>query len=156
MPIAPPKPCRHPGCAEYGTQGGFCAQHRAAQWRAVDERASNNPALAMARRIRSSAQWKRANAVFAARHPLCCDPFGIHGQHNPTLGTQTHHVEPLSKRPDLAFVESNLRRLCDYCHTRVEFMERNGKDTHALFNQQAQASNLDAPAIASEAPQFLA
>ena len=132
MPLAPLKPCRHPGCRAV-VPSGYCAAHKAQQWQHVEHGRNARPELANARRIRDSAAWKKARAWFTAQNPLCCDPWQVHGETSPALTTQVHHVEPLSARPDLAFDADNLRPLCDYCHARVEFAERNKRDTRGMF-----------------------
>ena len=92
----------------------------------------DDPALAAAARFRSSAAWQKVRAVHVAQHPLCCDPFKVHGPF-PAAVEDVHHVEGVAKRPDLALVGDNLRSLCRACHNRVEGLERAGKGTSGLF-----------------------
>jgi hypothetical protein len=96
-----------------------------------------NPALAHAKRFRSSGAWTRFSSWFRAKHPLCCDPFGQH-MRLPAYVAQVHHVEPLHERPDLGLVASNCRPLCTSCHARVEGMERRGQPTANLFTKSGQ------------------
>ena len=37
-----------------------------------------------------------------------------------TSSLETHHIEKLTERPDLAMEESNLICLCRHCHERAE------------------------------------
>lgn len=134
-----PKPCRHPGCAALVANARFCVAHaRPSQAKAEYDAGHrrDDPRLAEAARIRSSARWQRFRDWFRARHPLCCDPFGVHGELSVAVA-QVHHVEPLAERPDLACDESNCRPLCTRCHSRVERIERSGESTRALFVAQA-------------------
>jgi 5-methylcytosine-specific restriction protein A len=130
MPTAPLKPCRFPGCREL-TAVGHCEAHKAHVFR--QSVAPSNAAQGLARRIRSSSAWRNAVRVFAAMHPLCCDPYHEHGDTHPEMGAHTHHVVALVIRPELAYDPANLRRLCVRCHSRVESAERRGIATRWLF-----------------------
>ena len=91
--------------------------------------------LSQARQIRSSRDWAKARDLVKARFPICCDPFGDHdrdGRVEPTA--HAHHIEPLEKRPDLAFEPLNLAPLCVACHSAVEAMEKRGEATADLFD----------------------
>lgn len=68
--------------------------------------------------------------------PLCCDPFRAHPD-DPQPNQNSHHIEPLTERPDLAFDFANLAPLCTACHARIERMERAGVETQRLFKQIA-------------------
>ncbi len=96
-------------------------QGRKARDAEYDERRKRDPALAEARRIRSSTRWRKVRALKLARDPLCEDCL----EHGVTeVATQVHHVEGLAARPDLAFTSANLRALCTVCHARREAEER--------------------------------
>ena len=92
-------------------------QSRRTQDRAYEERRRRDPALALARCLRSSAQWKKVRAMKLARDPLCeeCKQHAV-----ATRATQVHHREALVRRPDLAFVLDNLVSTCTTCHARLE------------------------------------
>lgn len=134
MPNTPQTPCRYPGCGALVPTPGYCTAHRRHSCKTVYDQTvrREDPRLAEAARIRSSARWQRFREWFKARHPLCCDPFGVHGELSVQVA-QVHHVEPLAERPDLACDEGNCRPLCTRCHARVERIERNGDSTRALF-----------------------
>jgi len=93
-------------------------------------------AQARAIEIRNSKRWQDTRKSFS-EHPdnvLCRDPYGQHKRDGRTvLGTQVHHIQPLIKRPDLAFDWSNLANLCGDCHARIELTERRGVTTYHLF-----------------------
>jgi 5-methylcytosine-specific restriction endonuclease McrA len=115
--------------------GAYCPEHtRPKTSGAVYDRTrrKDDPALARAATIRGSARWQRLRDYHRHLAPVCCDPFG---EHRPgcALATEVHHVEPIGKRPDLAFRLENLVPLCTRCHARVERMERSGQPTRHLF-----------------------
>lgn len=131
MPVANPKPCRHPGCGALAGAGGYCPSHKPDFTPSV--RQQTDPRYIRAREIRGSAQWRKVRAFVLAQHPLCRDPFGHHGDAFPTLAEDVHHIAALIDRPDLAFTETNLAPICQRCHALVEAMERQGKPTCQLF-----------------------
>lgn len=142
MPASPSKPCRHPGCAALVTVGSYCPPHiRVPVAKAVYDatRRRDDPALAEAARIRNSARWQRFRHWFRARHPLCSDPFGDHGEMQ-APAKQVHHVLSLATRPDLACDETNCRPICTVCHARIEGMERAGQPTAHLFDNSNEAA----------------
>ena len=96
-------------------------QSRREREREYEERRRRDPALALARKIRSSARWKKVRRLKLARDPLCQECLQ---QRVTTPATQVHHVEPLARRPDLAFVLEALRSVCTTCHARLEAEER--------------------------------
>jgi 5-methylcytosine-specific restriction endonuclease McrA len=137
MPSRPPKPCSYPGCRTLITSGARCEKHQAAQHSQYDQgRRRDDPALAMAKRIRDSSQWQKVRELFRARNPLCCDPFGEHGN-NIESTEHVHHIQGLIVRPDLAYEWSNLAGLCAACHSRIESLERTGNGTQSLFAANA-------------------
>lgn len=89
------------------------------------------PALARAKRIRSSKRWQATRDGFIRRHPLCANPFRRHGPAE--AATDVHHIQPLAVRPELAFDRGNLAPLCESCHNAVEALARQGKPTQHLF-----------------------
>lgn len=133
MPTKPLQPCRQPGCAALVPRGYCDAHAKAAPKRAYDQTTRrNDPALAEAARLRSSARWQTVRALHKAQHPLCCDPFKRHGRF-PEPAVDTHHVIGAAVAPHLAFDFDNLRSLCRGCHAEVEAMERNSRATQHLF-----------------------
>jgi len=80
-----------------------------------------DPALREAERIRNSGRWRKVRKLKLSRDPLCED-CTEHGLVVPAA--QVHHLEPLVRRPDLAYAMENLRSLCTTCHARREAAER--------------------------------
>lgn len=136
MPWKPAKPCLAQGCPNLVNGSAYCPAHRSlsASARYDQDRRPNVTSLAQAARIRSGRQWQKVRALHRAMEPLCSDPFGDHTQAGRVaLNEQSHHVQPLALRPDLAFDLANLAPLCTVCHGKVERMERAGKVTAGLF-----------------------
>ena len=120
MPLAPPRPCRVPGCPALIKGGGYCEQHK--------DRAPNR--LADTRRGSSSARgydvhWQRIRAQFLNRHPLCGDAIDadvanrdgasrcrIEGRVTPAAVVD--HIVPLSAGGTNE--HRNLRALCKRDH----------------------------------------
>ena len=88
-----------------------------------EEKRRRDPALALAKKLRSSQRWRKLRALKLARDPLCeaCLRLGVRRK-----TTQVHHIEPIVRRPELAFVMSNLLSLCGSCHMKIEADERRG------------------------------
>ena len=85
-------------------------------------------------KIRNSVAWQNARELARARHPVCCDPLGDHEREGRVEATvHIHHIEPVEKRPDLAFEPLNLAPVCVDCHTKIEAMERRKEATAHLF-----------------------
>ena len=83
---------------------------------------TNCPAPRAADRARGSASargydrlWRKLRLVILARDPLClfCLEAG-----RVEASRQVDHIAPIAKRPDLRLEPSNLRGLCDACHSR--------------------------------------
>ena len=53
-----------------------------------------------AKRLRSRAAWSRCSKIGKQLEPLCCAPFGQHGE-RPEPATDRHHIKPVQARPDL-------------------------------------------------------
>lgn len=138
MSLKPSTLCRHPGCGTAITSGRYCVRHAASQHTHTKHATYDtttrqaNPALAEAARIRNSSTWQKVRRMHRAREPLCCDPFGAHPD-DPQPNQNSHHIEALVARPDLAFDLGNLASLCTACHARVERMERKGEASAHLF-----------------------
>lgn len=125
-------PCRFPGCRSLLDKGGYCHAHahHAKQSTRIYDRTTrrNDPALAEAKRIRSSARWIKVQRLFITEHPLCQDPFGDHRRRGTTeTGRQVHHVKPLATHPHLAYDFDNLMSVCTACHSKLEAEARRTK-----------------------------
>jgi 5-methylcytosine-specific restriction enzyme A len=58
-------------------------------------------------------RWQQLRAVAKARDGYRCVACGHSG-----CRLDVDHIEPVTKRPDLAYVLENLRTLCRKCHNR--------------------------------------
>ena len=82
-----------------------------------DERRRNG----VANQVRQSQRWRKLRKLYAARHPLCADPFGWHKQDGVTVPMEhVHHIIPIKHNPKLAYTESNLMAVCAKCHAKLE------------------------------------
>ncbi len=109
MPRRAGSPCRVAGCAGVVPGGeAACTAGHGQSRPTVDGRES-------ASRRGYDARWRRLRVMFLRRHPLCADPFQVHGG-SPVPATDVDHVQPLrdggSNRID------NLQQLCHSCHSR--------------------------------------
>lgn len=136
MPSRSPHPCAAHGCPALVKGVRFCARHAATDTSASvlydRTRRKDDPVLALTARIHGSGQWRKVERLHKAQHPLCCDPIGLHPD-RPTPTQQSHHIQPLSTHPELAFDMDNLAPLCTRCHAAIEARERQGEATQALF-----------------------
>jgi len=138
MPTRPLSPCLHHGCAALVPRGRCEAHAKGSSKAQYDEgRRKADPLLALAARIRSSAQWQKVRALHRRMEPLCRDPFGDH-KGWPVPSAHSHHIQSLATAQSLAFDVGNLAGLCVECHSKVEWLERQGKGTAGLFVQSAQ------------------
>lgn len=71
----------------------------------------------------SGRRWRKLRELFLMDHPLCVDPFGLHGE-RPVPATEVHHKIPRRQRPDLAYDEENLEGLCKPCHSKKTASEQ--------------------------------
>lgn len=103
--------CAQPGCTAIVSGSAYCERHRPAQ---VDERES-----AAARGY--DRRWRRLRRMYLAEHPLCEDPYNVHGDRVETA-TEVDHVVPLRRGGTNDF--NNLQALCKSCHSRKTAQEQ--------------------------------
>ncbi len=62
-------------------------------------------------------RWDELSRAKRAANPLCerCEQFGL-----VTVASEVHHVEKVSKRPDLKYDWGNLMSVCRSCHEIME------------------------------------
>jgi len=60
-------------------------------------------------------RWRRLRRMHLMKHPLCEDPFGVHGRRT-VMGEHVDHIVPLARGGSNH--ESNLQTLCVSCHSR--------------------------------------
>lgn len=98
---------------------------RSASDRAYAQTRRQTPALAEAKRIRSSQRWREVRALVLARQPLCADIWGRHkAEGRVEVATQVDHIKPLVEHPELAYDVEWLQALCTACHARKSIEER--------------------------------
>lgn len=71
--------------------------------------------------FRKTYRWRCVRAQVLRVEPLCrpCSKAG-----RTELAREVDHIEPLSKRPDLAFTVENLQPICKSCHAKKGAQER--------------------------------
>jgi len=90
--------------------------------------------LKRARKYRSSGNWQAVRALKLKTDPLCADPFGNHKKEGGDVGAvQVHHIEGLATHFHLRAALINLASICTKCHSKIEIMERQHKNTAYLF-----------------------
>ena len=85
-------------------------------------------------KIRSTNAWIEFSKRFRRDHPLCFDPYRTHYP-SYEASEDTHHIIPLSARPDLAYDCDNCAAVCRRCHGRLEGALKAGTQTHLLFRK---------------------
>ena len=106
MPLAPPRPCKHPGCPETTRHhSGYCPKHRQeynqGQRRRRDNRQQRDP-------FYSTSRWQKLRQWYKRQHPMCEDC----GQ---APAVMVHHIVPIKDGGDPMAVD-NLKALCRDCH----------------------------------------
>lgn len=117
MPVAAPRPCCHPGCKEYGTHKGYCADHQKDR-QLYDERRGSSNARGY------TGAWRRARKVFLSAHPLCVECMKTN---KVTAATVVDHVIPHKGDKALFWDESNWQPMCAPCHSSKTVKEDMGK-----------------------------
>jgi 5-methylcytosine-specific restriction enzyme A len=106
MPKAAPRPCTHPGCKAYATNGGRCDDHKRVGWNEWQAAKGNNVQRGYGKAWRAL----RAEAMRRDSHLCqCCLEEGVY-----TPATDVDHITPkaLGGTDELG----NLQALCRPCH----------------------------------------
>ena len=118
MPRKPKRPCAYPGCARL-TEGVYCDEHaklRDKQYNLYHRDPEINKRY-------NNVTWRKLREAYLTRFPLCedCARRGI-----ATVAEHVHHIKPLAAGGTNDW--SNLRALCQSCHTRThdEMRKRHG------------------------------
>lgn len=117
MPIAPPKPCRHPGCGQLVFDGaGYCVKHKrpSSNWAAPERGSSHSRGYGW--------QWQKLRKLILARdNGLCqaCLKFG-----RVTEATHVDHIAPKARGGTDTL--DNLQALCEECHKAKTAAESSG------------------------------
>ncbi len=117
MPMAPLKPCMHPGCRELVRGRARCEKHEKLHAAAVDSRRPN------ARKRGYDNRWHRARSAYLRKHSLCveCRRVGIK-----RFATCVDHITPHHGNETLFWDESNWQPLCAECHSKKTAREDGG------------------------------
>jgi len=132
-------PCRHPGCNALLPRSGFCEAHAHKKQQPQKDYdkyvRANDPALAMAARIRSSIRWRKVRRMKLSCYPLCEDPFGVH-KDSTESAIQVHHIKGLATHPELAYDMTNLMSVCSKCHAKIERQVRMSDEPIEIHSQE--------------------
>ncbi len=110
MPRRPGHPCRMRGCPEVVAAGiPYCEAHAREVQRQADARRGS------ASQRGYGVNWRRLRGMFLAEHPLCADPYNLHGPY-PPLASEVDHKVPRARGGSEAW--ENLQALCKPCHSR--------------------------------------
>ncbi len=81
----------------------------------------HHAAILRAKKIRSSATWRKVRLMKLSRNPMCEDPVNIHKDIGEVVvADQVHHLKKISTHPELAFTLDNLMSICRHCHEKIE------------------------------------
>jgi len=113
MPRRPPSYCTYPGCKALVAKGR-CPEHRT-DWQQQRQRRQQDRDRGTRTQRGYDADWQALRLAHLADEPLCrfCRERGI-----TKPAEVVDHIIPISERPDLRLVRSNLRSLCKTCHDR--------------------------------------
>ena len=111
MPVAAPKPCRHPSCGETVASSGYCPQHQRQHRQAADANRPN------AYRRGYDKRWARLRIMVLRREPIC----RICGK---AEATEVDHIVTKARGGDDSY--ANLQGLCKPCHSRKTATEDGG------------------------------
>ncbi len=117
------KPCSNQPCSNFGN-GGPCVQHR--------RQYEQNRGSARARGYDGT--WQHLRLIVLAERPLCGECEAL-GWLEPAI--EVDHIIPISQRPELRLVRSNLQGLCRTHHSLKTVSEQRGKPLSAYQRQLA-------------------
>lgn len=108
MPVAAPRPCLHPGCRQYASQRGYCAEHQKDRQQ-YDDRRGNSAQRGY------GAEWRRARAAFLRANSLCAYCMK---ENKVVSATVVDHIVPHKGDMTLFWDKTNWQPLCKPCHDR--------------------------------------
>jgi 5-methylcytosine-specific restriction enzyme A len=114
MPSRALKPCARPGCP------GLTSKRSCAKCGSYGDRNREN-----AYRRGYDRRWQRVRLAFLQTSPLCCDPYGVHGD-MPELASEVDHVIPHKGNAKMFWDDANWQALCKSCHSRKTMGECGG------------------------------
>lgn len=108
MPIAPPKPCRHPGCGKLVNDGsGYCPNHKRAKPGSFADKSRGT-----AKERGYGWQWQKLRELILKRDSGLCQPCLSNGR--VTVATHVDHKTPKARGGTDG--EENLQAICVTCH----------------------------------------
>lgn len=124
MPSKPKRPCSEPGCRAL-VDGRYCGAHARAERKRVDVQRGTAASRGY------DSRWQKVRRSFLASHPLCADPFGVHGA-SPVAAQQVDHITPHKGDQQLFWDRTNWQPLCTSCGGRKSAVERGGRAERRL------------------------
>uniref|UniRef100_A0A6M3KC53 Putative homing endonuclease n=2 Tax=viral metagenome TaxID=1070528 RepID=A0A6M3KC53_9ZZZZ len=115
MPSTPNRPCAHPGCATFRTDGPWCAAHAPARVRVKPDGEMRVERRGTSTQRGYDRRWRDFRVWFLGRHPVC----EVCGR----VATMVHHKRPLRFGGDKR-AEENSQALCWTCHARIHATPR--------------------------------
>lgn len=111
-------PCRITGCPELiGARGGYCPAHQRERRIEYDARRGKTAERGY------NATWRYTRDAKLRQDPYC--ELQIHCEPN-TPAEEVHHIVPISERPDMRLIMSNLQSACKSCHSAIGSSWRGG------------------------------
>lgn len=102
--------CAWPGCPNLAVRGGrYCEEHAGEAWRKDSRERGTSSERGY------GARWRNLRMMVLRAHPLCADPFGVHGD-RPVTAREVDHIIPKRDGGPDAF--ENLQALCRECHAK--------------------------------------
>lgn len=109
MPVAAPRPCRHPGCGKLVSDGtGYCAAHQADRrlGKFADQRRGSRHQRGY------GSEWEKTRKRILSRDKGLCQPCLHIGR--VSVAKQVDHIKP--KFEGGSDADSNLQAICVACH----------------------------------------
>jgi 5-methylcytosine-specific restriction endonuclease McrA len=120
-PFAPRHYCAWPQCHELVSDpsSGYCPLHRHSVSREYNrtrtDRAEHD--------FYQSKAWKAVREAYLLDHPYCEEHLT---RHEFVPAVLVHHIKAVKQYPELALTVSNLRAVCESCHSSQHGPERGG------------------------------
>lgn len=116
MPYAAKQMCRTPGCASI-VASGYCE--------ACAARGAGRETRPSAAKRGYGARWQKTSRAYLKAHPLCADPYGVHGA-RVVPAAHVDHIIPHRGDMNLFWDPNNWQPLCASDHSRKTATEDGG------------------------------
>jgi len=117
----PKRFCKHPLCAYFAMENGYCAQHQRLAVKRSQSEYDEKKRDKDGDKFYHSKNWKATRERHLHEHQVC----EICGKLPFESDLQVHHITPRAVAPERALDPSNLQALCPECHNAIE--HRRGK-----------------------------